>query len=498
MGKSAKMREERRREKAEQEQLKAEKAAKYKVWYGIKNVVTAAWARKWVKAAVAAVVALVVVAAILLGVFFGVIVKQPSYLRKTAVMQTENYTIDGMMMSYYIYSTFESYYSQYGTSLNLDATTSLKKQMFREDVSWFEYCRLESQTNLRQVLLFAEKAKEQGMTLTTEETKELSEYLLTADISGYSSAFGMTADDLYRVLELTQIASNMYQKTIKEMDITDAELEKYFKENEKYFKTVDYKMITIPYGKNGWYEDASTAKAVADAIKAAKSTAQFDSYVKQLLTTIGATTKQAEEELEAGTKTGMYYTDNDAFMSWAHAEGRKKSDTFVENKDNAYVVYILTSLPAVPEVDRRNVRHILLSKETCGTDDAAKAKAEEVLAEWKKGDKTAESFGKLAEKYTEDEGTKTTGGLYENVKQGEMIDEFDSWMFDKDRKVGDVEIVKTDYGYHVMYYAGAGDEDWKVNAENAIVAQKIDELCGEYVKQWPITEDLKAINRLPL
>ena len=61
----------------------------------------------------------------------------------------------------------------------------------------------------------ADIAKEQGMTLTAEETKELSEYLLTADISGYSSAFGMTADDLYRVLELTQIASNMYQKTIE-------------------------------------------------------------------------------------------------------------------------------------------------------------------------------------------------------------------------------------------------------------------------------------------
>ena len=35
-----------------------------------------------------------------------------------------------------------------------------------------------------------------------------------------------------------------------------------------------------------------------------------------------------------------------------------------------------------------------------------------------------------------------------------MVNEFDSWIFDKNRKEGDVEMIESDYGYHIMYYVG--------------------------------------------
>ena len=35
-----------------------------------------------------------------------------------------------------------------------------------------------------------------------------------------------------------------------------------------------------------------------------------------------------------------------------------------------------------------------------------------------------------------------------------MVTSFDEWIFDESRKEGDVEIVESEYGYHIMYYVG--------------------------------------------
>ena len=120
------------------------------------------------------------------------------------------------------------------------------------------------------------------------------------------------------------------------------------------------------------------------------------------------------------------------------------------------------------------------------------------LEEWEKGEATAETFAELVEKYTEDTGSKETGGLYENVYEGEMVEAFDEWIFDEKRQVGDTDIVKTDYGYHIMYFAGEGAKAWEINAENAMIAENTDKLCEEYAKTWPLTVKVGNIKRLPL
>ena len=165
------------------------------------------------------------------------------------------------------------------------------------------------------------------------------------------------------------------------------------------------------------------------------------------------------------------------------------NNTYVAAGQGAYTVYQLTALPYIDDSATVNVRHILVSSED---------KAKEVLAEWKKGAATAESFGELAKKYTEDTGSAETGGLYEDVSEGEMVEAFDSWIFAEGRKEGDTDIVKTDYGYHVMYFAGEGSKMWEINAENAMIAENIDKLCAEYVKTWPLTVKNGTIKRLPL
>ncbi len=484
MGKNARLREERKQNKEEREaqKLAAEKKAKR---------------NRMIRNCVIAAVSVLAAAGVVLGIFFGVIVKQSWYLRKVTAMETENFKINGEMMSYFVYNTFENYYSNYGDTLGLDPEKSLKKQYFREGVSWFDYFALESQTNLSQVLLFAEKAKEQGMELTADEKAEIAEYAVSNDFSAYTKLFGFTAEDFTAAMELTTLASKMYEKATEDMAIDDAKIKEYFTKNEKYFKMVDYKAFVIPYGANGWYKEASAAKSAADHIAKATTTDAFDKAVREVLSAIGAPATDIETELQSLKQTGMYYKDNDAVCTWAFGSAKLDS-TYVAAGDGVYTVYQLTALPYIDDAATVNVRHILLTKEGLGSDDAAKAKAEEVLAEWKKGEATADSFAALVTKYTEDPGSKETGGLYENVSKGEMVEAFDTWIFAEGRKEGDTDIVKTDYGYHVMYFAGEGSKAWELNAENAMVAENIDKLCTEYVKTWPLTVKNGVIKHLPL
>ena len=138
------------------------------------------------------------------------------------------------------------------------------------------------------------------------------------------------------------------------------------------------------------------------------------------------------------------------------------------------------------------VRHILVKAEaddegkyTDEAKEAARARAEEILAEWQGGDATEESFAALAEQYSEDGGSNTNGGLYDSVSQGQMVKEFDEFCFDAGRAPGDTGIVYGESGsyagYHVMYFVGEGSlEEGRNTILQAQMNTKLDELTAPY------------------
>ncbi len=127
-----------------------------------------------------------------------------------------------------------------------------------------------------------------------------------------------------------------------------------------------------------------------------------------------------------------------------------------------------------------DVRHILFMPEggTVGEDgtttyseeewEAARVEAQAVLDQWLAGDKSEDSFAALVNEYTDDGNDANQdgvpdGGLYTDVYVGQMVPEFENWCFDEARQVGDSGLVKTTYGYHVMYFVGS-KLAWKVYA----------------------------------
>ena len=92
-------------------------------------------------------------------------------------------------------------------------------------------------------------------------------------------------------------------------------------------------------------------------------------------------------------------------------------------------------------------RHILISvppNADAKTDAAAKAKAEMVLKQLQAGG----SWTDLAKKYSDDPGSKDTGGELGFAQRGKMVPAFDNAIFTQ--KIGEIDIVKTNFGYHIV------------------------------------------------
>jgi len=144
-----------------------------------------------------------------------------------------------------------------------------------------------------------------------------------------------------------------------------------------------------------------------------------------------------------------------------------------------------------------DVRHILVQVEggttaedgtTTYSDEEWKTCEEEaqaILDTWLAGDKTEESFAALAAEKTEDPGSQGTGGLYQQVYEGQMVPEFNDWCFDESRQYGDYGLVRTSYGYHVMFFVKS-EPQWTYYAESDWMNEQSSKLLETIVAEYPM------------
>lgn len=181
---------------------------------------------------------------------------------------------------------------------------------------------------------------------------------------------------------------------------------------------------------------------------------------------------------------------------WLFDETTKAGDTKVitseGDKKSTYTAYLMTETSHLDESKTKDVAHILVQFESNKPTDeekaAAKAEAEQILADFLAGEQTKDAFEKLGNEKTDDSNV-----IYEGVYEGQMVAEFEDWCFDEARKTGDTGIVETTYGYHVMYFIGEGKLAWENTAHAGVIGELFEAWLDEQATACGYTANEKVL-----
>lgn len=408
---------------------------------------------------------------------------------------------------------------------NEEAGLTIDKK-YGDNPTWADYFEQESLKEANSSTMLYKKALAEGYELTKSEQKDLDEFVESlqknADEDSYSlDAYlrtnygrGMSPSLLKKIYTKQTIVNRYKEDKQKELakDITDAEIEEEFNKNAKDYTTVDIRNFTFnnTISADDKASKDDIKKANADLKK--KAQAFLDAVNLSNFTQMAYDATDDKEQKELMKDDASYssmadtnYTAVHDYVSaeaadWAFSSDRKSGDKklFEVKDDNGIATYHVYCMENVMKRDNQypvNVRQILFmvtdgadsdatETETGHTDAEAKKLAEDALAKWKKGKATDESFAALATKLTEDTGSKESGGLYENVtKDSNYVEPFLNWCFADGRKKGDTGIIKTDYGYHVMYLSSKSkDPAWKNTVRDALASAKFDKYIESTIK----------------
>lgn len=439
--------------------------------------------------------------------------KEGKYMNPASVVAT----VDGQKISIgmydYYYASIVSYYEQYASYgyYSLDTTKDYSKQYTTDDdgnkISWQKFFETEALKEVEQITTYYSKALEEGVTLTSAQKKTIDKQISTlkdsasqndVSLDQYIKAnFGTyCSEDTIRImLEQYYLSANYKGKFKCETKVTDNDVDKYYNDHKNDYKKIEFYYIASPYDAtddNSKNESIKTAEKIMAKMKDKKSvialvpevySSYIDSQVKSSMEQDSTLTeKKAREEAvksyESNVVTTVSGSDSpfdDKMNTWLFSDDTKVGSKKYYIDESAGYIYIVlkTSKASVEEDETYTVRHILVapesgsnsssstSEKTEYTDEqwaAAKKKADSILAKFNKTDKSEYEFAKLAEQYSTDSASTSSGsndsfgGLYESVTLGQMVPDFEKWSIDDSRKYGDTGIVKSDYGYHIMFF----------------------------------------------
>ena len=411
------------------------------------------------------------------------------------------------------FSSVVSQYEQYANYgyYDLDTTEDYSKQYTTDEdgnkITWLDYFEQETMNQIKLYNAFYNKAVESGITLTEAQQQSIDEQIdsfkTTASDEGVSlddyisDVFGdyCTEETVELYMEQFYMSVNYKGKYAAENRPDDEEIAAYYEEHQNDYYQINFSYLATTYDTTSEETKEESEKLIQDYMSKITDrqsiidlvpTAYAD-YIEQdaqsyMESDSSVTEEEAKEQAlttyEANVDGTIYGTDKpfgDDINDWLFDENEPTGQVkYYINEETGYAYIILkTEQPTRIEDETYSVRHILImpeadesqtdstTGETQYTDEqwaAAEEKAQSILDEFNSGDKTEYSFALLAEANSEDTASTTAGssdafgGLYEGVGLGEMVTEFEEWATDDARKYGDTGIVKSDYGYHIMFF----------------------------------------------
>lgn len=425
-----------------------------------------------------------------------------------AVVNGEKYS--AAEVQYYYGSVYQSFINNnyyYLSYLGLDTSKDMRDQTCAMDSSgmtWFDYFSQQALQQMSHVHALAAKAEAAGLTWNDEmqEMYDSNMAQLEANTLSYNQAqnTNLSTKDYIARLYGELVTQSVYEKQLKtaiqaqvyannytdSLDYTDDQLEAAYAQDPRTYDRADYESVRVK-GTAPTTTDANGN--TVEATDAEKEQAKADA--KALADDIYASFQNGAELSALADGDKSVYTDgthssyySSTLLDWVFDDARSAGDSAVLFDESSTTYYVVVFHDRYrDEYNTVNVRHILIQPEAGekaagdeGYEDEvaqlnadAKAKAEDLLAQWKAGAATEDSFAQLAEEHSTDGGSNTNGGLYTQVYQGEMVQSFNDWCFDSARRTGDTGIVETDYGYHIMYFVGKDMPYWQLQATNTLM-----------------------------
>ena len=220
--------------------------------------------------------------------------------------------------------------------------------------------------------------------------------------------------------------------------------------------------LTITNGKIANLDEKIAAETDADKKKALEDEKKA---LADTVATLEANVKTAEEKLANVEKTSEY----------------------------SFSAYFVTEAAHRDEYKLRDVGHILFKVDTTKDTDtavsyktfeeaeaAARALLETIKAEPSLTKEKFEEFGKV---------THDSNVFYEDVNKGDMVAEFEDWLFAA-KEVGEVDLVKTTYGWHIMYFGGETDIVWRATAKEGAANEDMSDWFDALDYEVTINDDI--------
>ncbi|MBE7017483.1 MAG: hypothetical protein E7420_04925 [Ruminococcaceae bacterium] len=422
-------------------------------------------------------------------------------------------------------STYASIYESYGemAAYLLDTTRPLSEQvsLFGDGTqTWSEYFYNQAVINLTNLTMLYDQAVKAGMTLSDDDKAaieaDIAYYEQVAASNNYGDLeaflalnFGKGFDSkLLRELAEKQYLAAQYATQLEEsFEYTAEEIEEHYTTNADKFDFVKFHYYLVGTAGEAFTslsdeEKVAAAHEAAEEIALAKNSEEFTKLVRDF---VPGTSKSLYERTESTMTITQGQSVSEVYRDWILDENRTEGETtvidteggsyalmFVSRNDNHYqlvdVRHIL--IPALADENDQFTEEALAS---------AKAEAERIYALWQENP-TEDNFAALAAEYSQDEGSMANGGLYREVYQDYMVEEFNNFLFHEGKKPGDTGIVYGSNGsyagYHIMYFSALGDMFSDRISESDMRAADYNEVINGLVENYPVAEGsgMKHVN----
>jgi len=442
------------------------------------------------------------VAVALIFIVLTIIDNSGAKIRSQTFIETEHYKIDGAMMSYFIYDSYNSFKEYYASSLSsfLDVNKDLKQQqcvyatsdMGTGNCTWFDFFTADAESSATNVLKACELAYKNNITLSDEDLNAVSIRAAETDLSVIGN--GVTVSDVANCLKLKVLANKYVTEISESIDVTDEEIDEYYSENKDEYDFIEYMSVIYSYTS----ENKEKIDARVDALTKATTKDEFVELLRKYYTLDGSLDVDAviDNSTDKVTKTNNELTED--VVEWLFSSHVNDCKAFVaeasgNNTTDSMTVYFITAEPAPDESQTKSVRHILFDANEYGSKEKAEKLANTVF-EKLKANNTLEFFKDLACAYSSDPGSVFQGGLYSNVKENTFVESFNDWTFKKKRLVGDMDLLSSTYGYHIVYFESEGLPAYKGEIREEIYNKKYNELLTSIFDGVTINRNPKVLN----